>query len=150
LVSKEAIDKFLKQKTLAVVGVSRSGKKFGNSVYKELKSKGYKLYPIHPEMKTYDGEDCYPSLSSLPEKVGGVFIAVSPEKTEEIVKEAKNMGIDNIWIQQKSESEKAVSFCNQNELNLIHNECLLMYANPVGFPHSIHRFIWKVMGKMPQ
>lgn len=150
MVSKEAIDKFLHQKILAVVGISRSGKKFGDSVYKELKSKGYKLYPIHPEMKTYDGKACYPSLSTLPEKVGGVFITVAPEKTEEIAKEAKNLGIDNIWIQQKSESAQAISFCNQNGLNLIYNECILMYANPVGFPHSLHRFIWKVIGKIPK
>lgn len=148
--SKKAIDRFLGQKSLAVVGVSRNGKKFGNLAYKELKSRGYQLYPVHPEMENYHGEACYPSLSDLPEKVGGVFIAVSPEKTEEIVKEAKDLGIDNIWIQQKSESEKAVAFCRQNALDLIHGECILMYANPVGFPHSLHRTIWKIIGKLPK
>lgn len=148
--SKTAVDNFLNQKTIAVIGISRNGKKFGNLVYKELKLKGYILYPIHPEMKTYAGVTCYPSLSALPEKVGGVFISVSPEKTEEIVKEAKELGIENIWIQQKSESEEAISFCEQNGLNAIHHECILMYANPIGFPHSVHRFIWKVRGKLPK
>lgn len=148
MISKTAIDKFLSQKTLAVVGVSRNTKKFGNLAYKELKSKGYKLYPIHPVMKDYDGETCYASLSNLPEKVGGVLITVAPEKTEKIVKEAKELGIDNIWIQQRSESEKAISYGKENGLNLIHHECILMYANPVGFPHSIHRTIWKIIGKL--
>jgi predicted CoA-binding protein len=45
LVSKEAIDKFLNQKTLAVVGVSRSGSKFGNSVFKELNQKDINFIP---------------------------------------------------------------------------------------------------------
>lgn len=147
---KTAIENFLSQKTLAIVGVSRNSKKFGNLAYKELKSKGYKLYPVHPDMENYDGETCYASLRDLPEKMGGVFITVSPEKTEEIVKEAKNLGITNIWIQQKSESENAISFCRQNGLNMIHNECILMYANPVGFPHSLHRLIWKMIGKLPR
>mgnify|MGYP006959983798 CR=1 FL=1 len=30
------IQKFLSEKTLAIVGISRSGKKFGNTLFKEL------------------------------------------------------------------------------------------------------------------
>ena len=34
--------------------MSRSGKKFGNVVGKELKTKGYEIFPIHPEAKEID------------------------------------------------------------------------------------------------
>lgn len=147
---KKAIEKYLSQKTLAVVGISRNEKKFGNLAYKELQSKGYTLYPVHPEMETYNGQACYPSLSKLPEKVGGVLISVSPPKTAAIVKEAEELGIENIWIQQRSESEEAISLCKQKGLNAIYQECILMYAKPVGFPHSIHRWLRSLFGKLPK
>ena len=40
MTSRAAVEGFLAQKTLAVVGVSRGGKKFGNAILKELKAKG--------------------------------------------------------------------------------------------------------------
>ena len=30
-----------------------------------------------------------------------------------------------------------------------HEECILMFAEPAGFLHQVHRWIWKVMGKLP-
>ena len=48
------IDNFISSKRIAVVGMSRTGKKFGNMVGKELKSKGYAIYPIHPDVQEID------------------------------------------------------------------------------------------------
>jgi len=50
------IENFVQGKRLAVVGLSRSGKKFGNMAYKELKERGYTLYPVHPQAQEIDGE----------------------------------------------------------------------------------------------
>ena len=36
MTTKHEIDEFLEQKTLAIVGVSRTGKKFGNAILKDL------------------------------------------------------------------------------------------------------------------
>lgn len=150
MITKSAVDEFLKQDKIAVYGVSRKKTKFGNLVYKELKEKGYTVYPVHPELQNIGGDPCYPSLKALPEKVGGVFICVSPEQTERIVQEAVQEGINNIWLQQGAESSKTVSYCQENKLNLVHGECILMFAEPVAFPHSLHRFLWKVLGKLPK
>ena len=65
--TKAAVDDFLAQRSLAVVGVSRGGKKFGNRAYRELKAKGYQLFPVHPEAEVLEGDPCYPSLSALSE-----------------------------------------------------------------------------------
>ena len=42
MTSKRLIDDFLAQPALAVVGVSRSGKGFGNVAARELRGKGYR------------------------------------------------------------------------------------------------------------
>jgi predicted CoA-binding protein len=71
MATKALIDDFLAQRTLAVVGVSRKAEKFGNMVYRELKAKGYRVFAVNPRTESVAGERCYPSLSALPEPVGG-------------------------------------------------------------------------------
>jgi len=55
--ASRAIGQFLAQPALALalVGLSRSGKKFGNVACRELKAKGYRVYPIHPSADVIDG-----------------------------------------------------------------------------------------------
>ncbi len=60
MTSRATVDDFLAQRSLAVVGVSRGGKKFGNMVYRELKAKGYRLFPIHPEAEELEGDRSAP------------------------------------------------------------------------------------------
>src|SRR5262245_20250125 len=46
MASATAINAFTRQPALAIVGVSRSGGKFGNLARRELASQGYRVYPI--------------------------------------------------------------------------------------------------------
>ena len=147
--SKQSVDIFINQKSFAIFGVSRSGKKFGNAVFTEMKKKGYHVYPINPNTNEIDGQKCYSNLSELPEKPDGLILSVKPEETEKIVRTAADSGIKNIWMQKGSESESAIDFCNQNNINAIHNECVLMFIEPVESAHKFHKFIWKVFGKLP-
>lgn len=148
--SKNAVEDFVSQNVLAVVGVSRSGKKFGNMAYRELRQHGYKLYPIHPEADTLEGERAYRDFASLPEPVGGVLIIVPPDQTEGVVRAAAAAGIRRVWMQQGAESEAAIRFCQENGILAIHGECINMFARDTAFFHRIHRWIWGLLGKLPQ
>ena len=148
--SKETIHDFLSQRKLAIVGLSRGGKKFGNMIYKELSAKGYTLYPVHPEAETIDGARCYPNLAALPEAVGGVIVCVPPGQTENVVRDAAQAGIRRVWMQQGAESAAAIQFCAENGISEVHGECVMMFAEKVSFPHSLHRWVWKLIGKLPQ
>ena len=86
--SKKMIEEFLAQKKIAVVGVSRKKTKFGNAIYKELKQKGYQLFPVNPHINKYEGDTCYPNLLSLTEKINAAVVNVPPAQTEKVVKEA--------------------------------------------------------------
>ena len=149
MTNKSAVDEFLNQKTLAVIGASRSGKKFGNGAARELRKKGYRVIPVNPEAETIDGERCYSSLSDLPEQVGGLLIVVPPSETEKVVKEASGAGIRNIWMQQGAESETAIEYCKQQEISVVHGECILMFAQPSGV-HKFHHWLWGLFGKLPR
>jgi len=91
--SKAAVDDFLSQSVLAVAGVSKNKKKFGNTIFRELKDKGYRLFPVNPNADTIDGEQCFNSLKELPEEVGGVIIVTPPAETEKVVSDAAAAGI---------------------------------------------------------
>ncbi len=150
MTSKLAVQDFMAQRSLAIVGASRSGRKFGNLVLKTLRAKGYQVWPIHPHAEALEGVRCYPDLLSLPQAVQGVVIVVPPAETEKVVRQAAAAGIRRVWIQQGAESHAAIQFCRENGLSEVHGECILMFARPLTSLHWLHHWLWKVLGKLPQ
>jgi predicted CoA-binding protein len=150
MTDKAVVQEFLDQRNLAVVGVSTTGNKFGNIAYRELKAKGYRLFPVHPTAEAIEGERCYSSLRELPEPVDGVLVVVPPEQTEKVVQDAAATGIRRVWMQPGAESEAAVQFCEQNGMSVIRGECILMFAEPAAFGHRAHRWVWGLLGKLPK
>ncbi len=147
--SRQAIDDFLGFRSFAVVGVSRSGKKFGNIVYSAFKQMGKRVYPINRFCNQIDEDRCYPSLMDLPEKVEGVVLVVPPNETEKLVKQAAEIGIGSLWIQQGSESRTALEYCEQYGIDVISGQCILMFAEPVKSLHRFHRWVLDVFHKLP-
>lgn len=89
----------LNKKVWAVVGANDRPEKFGNKIYKRLKSAGYTTFAVNPGCKTVDGDLCYPSLSALPQVPEVIDMVVSPEKGKAIIEEAARLGIKNVWLQ---------------------------------------------------
>ena len=148
-IQQAIIDDFLKQKKIAIVGVSRSGRKFSNEVYRELKANEYQLFIVNPNADYIEEERCYKDLKSLPEKVDGVLIFVKPVHTGQVVRDAFVAGIQRIWIQPGAESEGAIQFCEEQGINAIYGYCILMFLEPVAWVHRIHRWFLQVFHKLP-
>jgi predicted CoA-binding protein len=148
--SRQAIDDFMSQRTLALVGISRGGGKFGNAIFKELRAKAYRVFPVHPQAFEVQGHSCWPSLLQLPEKVGGVVIVVPPAETEKVVRDVVQAGIPRVWMQQGSESPAAIRHCQENGVQVVSGQCLLMFLEPAAFFHRVHRWFWKILGKLPR
>jgi hypothetical protein len=146
---RATVQDFVAQRRLALVGASSSGKKFGNVILKELTAKGYQLRPVHPTASSVDGQACVPELGALRGQVDGVIIVVPPAQTEKVVEQAAQAGIRRVWMQQGAESARAVELCAQHGLTEVHGECILMFAEPTGVPHRVHRFFKRVFGKLP-
>jgi uncharacterized protein len=146
--SQSLVEQFLAQRSLGLVGVSRSGKKFGNTVLRELTRRGYRVSVVHPEAAEIDGVRCVPSVAELPDDVGGLVIVVPPEQTEKVVREAAARGVRRIWMQQGAESAAAIELCRESGIDLVHGECILMFAEPAGI-HRFHHWLWKLLGKLP-
>jgi uncharacterized protein len=150
MVSRRTIDDFLAQKTLALAGVSRSGKGFGNAVRKELAAKGYTVRLVHPDVDAIEGQPCARSLRDVAAEVGGVVLVTPPEVTAALVREAAEAGIRRVWMQQGAESEEAVRFCEQHGVDVVHHQCILMFGEPAAWPHRFHRRVRAIFGRLPK
>jgi predicted CoA-binding protein len=124
--SQNDIDHFLSLKSLAVVGASRDRAKYGNIVYRELRSRGLRVFAVNPMAGEIEEDPCYPTLGDLPEKVEGAVIVVPPEETERAVRAAIAAGIRAIWMQPGAESREAIRACEENGLSTVHNACVLV------------------------
>jgi hypothetical protein len=114
------------QKKFAVVGATDNPEKYGNQILKNLKSRGYEVYPVNPNIEELEGSRCYPSLNDIPVKVDVVDFVVPPKATEEILKQCKELGLNRIWLQPGSENETAITFCRENNMKVVHDVCVML------------------------
>ncbi len=145
---KQGVKSFVQLRRLAVVGVSRSPKKFGNTICKEMTARGYQVYGVNPCMSDFEGTKCYESLSALKGKVDGVVVCVSPRLVEGVLRETAELGLKHVWLQQGAGSHDAVEVGKDLGLSLVTGKCILMYAEPVRSIHCFHRFFVKLFGKL--
>jgi len=103
MVTKESINNFLSARNIAIAGVSRNNKKFGNSSYHYLKSKGYNVFAVNPNSDSIDGDICYKTIDEIPEKIESLLIVLSPDKSMEVINAAHALKIKNIWFQNGAE-----------------------------------------------
>ena len=150
MTTRADVNAFLASSRIAVVGVSRSKNKFGNLAYRELKSKGYRLVPVHPDAREIEGDACARDLEALPEPADGVLVVVPPARATEVVKQAHAAGIRRVWLQQGAQSDEAVRFCREHDMQVVANECILMLAEPAGFVHRTHRWVATLFRKTPR
>ncbi len=123
---QDLINEFMAQKRFAIVGATSNTKKYGYKIFKNLRSRGYEVYPVNPRIKELEGIPCYPSLADIPVKVNVVDFVVLPEVTETVLKECKRLGLNRIWLQPGSESEAAIAFCHENGLKVVYGVCVML------------------------
>ncbi len=149
MTTSQSVREFIAGRRLALAGASRSGRKFGNTVLRELTRKGYQVVPVHPEAPSIDGIDCVPDLAAVAGRVDGLVAVVPPEATERLVEEAAAAGIPRIWMQQGAGSPAAVEACRRHGIDVVDGECILMFAEPVQSVHRVHRFVRRLLGRLP-
>jgi len=141
------VQEFLQAEKLAVVGVSRSEQKFGSTIYKELKERGFEVYGVNPTLETIFGDPCYPAVAELADRVDGVVICIPPERVAGVVREAAAAGINRIWLQQGSHSLETRKAASEAGVSPVEGKCILMYAGEVKSIHAVHRFFAKLFGQ---
>ncbi|MFC2020837.1 CoA-binding protein [Chloroflexota bacterium] len=123
---QDLIKEFMAQKRFAIVGATANPEKFGNQIFKNLRARDYEVYPVNLRLKELEGVKCYASLDDIPVKVDIVDFVVPPEVTEVTLQECKRLGLNRIWLQPGSESKAAIDYCNENNMKVVHDVCVML------------------------
>lgn len=120
------VQDFLSRKRFAVVGSFRNETKYAYKILKDLSAKGYEVYPVNPNMSSVEGMVCYKSISDIPFDIDVADIVTPPLVTEKVLEECLKKGIRRVWLQPGAESEKAIRFCKENNIKVLHSICVMM------------------------
>ncbi len=120
--TKEAM---LEKKIWAVIGANNDPGKFGNIIYRKLKSEGYEVYPVNPLHDKVEGDLCYPNLTSLPKKPEVLDMVVSPKRGKAFIEEAAALGIPYVWLQPGTTDTELLKLIQEKRLTAV-QACVLV------------------------
>ena len=112
--------------TIAIVGATDNSSKYGYVIYRDLKRKGYRVYPVNPGRATVDSDPAYRNLRSLPIKPTIVNLVVPPKVSLAVLQESLELGLKNIWLQPGAESPANLAFLQENGFNYLANACIMV------------------------
>ena len=123
----QEIADFVNRRVWAVVGASEDRSKFGNRIFLDLRDAGYTVYPVNPKGGELEGAKIYPSLADLPQPPEVIDLVVPPSVTEQVVKEAHELGLTRVWMQPGAESEAAIAYCQEHGLQVVYGACAMVW-----------------------
>jgi uncharacterized protein len=141
----------LDQHRLALVGASDEPKSFAHTIAEALRAHGTQVVPVNPGHATVGGETCYPSVTDVPEPVDGVVVMVPSDRSADVVRACIDAGVTRVWLFQGlggggAVSPEAVELCRANGIAVVDGACPLMFLEPVGWFHRMHRSIRRHRG----
>jgi hypothetical protein len=144
---------FLAQRRFAVVGASDDPKSFGRTVLRELRDHGYEVVAVNPHVRTVLDEPCYPSLAAVPGALDGAIVMLHRDRSARIVRECLDAGVPRVWLFQGvggagAVSDEALALCAEHGLPVVAGACPLMFLEPVGLVHRIHRRVRQLNGSL--
>lgn len=114
----------LNKKVWAVIGANQDPEKYGNKIYRKLKTHGYDVYPVNPTCATVEGDPCYPDLTSLPKIPDVLNMVVSPKRGKPVLEEAARLGIKYVWLQPGTYDDELLKLAKSLGLETVQN-CVL-------------------------
>ncbi len=144
MLTTDSASRFLAQPRITVVGASDAKDSFGGAVYRALKAHGHDVVPVHPTADRVDGDQCYPYIGAVPRPLGGVLIMVKADDAVPVVRACIAAGVQHVWLFKGlggpgAVSEEAVELCRAAGVDVVEGACPLMFLEPVGLVHKIHR-----------
>ena len=150
----EAISDFLRQKRLAVVGVSRTEKDFTRDMFRELLKRGYDAVPVNPAVTEIEGRRCYARVQDIAPAVAGALVMTPPKQAESVVMDCAAAGIGRVWLYravgQGALSKAAVGYCKANGISVVPGYCPHMFWKDAAFIHRLHGFLLQITGGWPR
>ena len=117
-----------KNKTIAMVGVSKDPTKASTIVMKYMQKYGYKVIPVNPRAKGEKilGEEVFEKITDIKEPVEIVDVFRPSKEAYGIAEDAVKIGAKVLWLQLGIRDENAKKLMEKNTINYVENKCTKM------------------------
>lgn len=112
--------------TIAVVGATDDRTKYGAVIYRDLKAKGFEVVPVNTGRRTVDGDRAYARLADLPQPPDIVNIVVPPDQTLRVLRQARDLGLDHVWVQPGAEDDAVMAYLDDAGFTYLANSCIMV------------------------
>ena len=144
---------FLGQRRIALVGVSRDPRDLSRSLFRELRSRGYDVVPVHPLLDLVDGVACARRLQDVQPPVAGALLMTPPAATDQVVRDCFEAGVSRVWMHRGTGhgavSVTAVAYCRDHGIAVVEGACPFMFLPGAGIVHRTHGFFARLFGRHP-
>ena len=120
------IQRMLRAKTIAVIGLSDDPSKPSHYVSAYMQSLGHSILPINPSLDTVLGEKAYASLADLPIKPDVVNVFRLPKFIPAIVDEMIALDLHALWTQQGIVNEDAAAKAEAHGIAVVMDRCTII------------------------
>jgi predicted CoA-binding protein/signal transduction histidine kinase len=123
--SDEELQRILEtNQNIAVVGISAQEDLPAHTIPAYLQRKGYRIFPVNPNLDAVLGQKAYPDLLAVPEPVDLVLIFRRSEHVPPIVDQAIQIGAKIVWMQEGIINESAAEVARRAGLEVIMDLCM--------------------------
>ena len=136
-----------KNKTIAMIGVSKDPTKASTIVMKYMQKYGYKVIPVNPKAKGEKilGEEVFGKLDEIKTSIDIVDVFRPSKEALVIAKDAVKVNAKVLWLQLGIRSDAAKKIVELNNIDYIENKCTKMEYQKIflkkvqAFPVLINR-----------
>lgn len=114
--------------SVAVVGATDNRNKYGNTIYRDLRDKGYPVFAVNPSRTTVEGDPCWPDLESLPERPTIVNVVVPPSRTLGVLDEMRRLGLNTVWVQPGAADRAVRTAVADGGFSALIDACIMVQA----------------------
>ena len=136
-----------KNKTIAMIGVSKDPSKPSTIVMKYMQKYGFRVIPVNPKAKGEKilGEEVFAKLEEIKIPIDMVDVFRPSKEALEIAKDTVKIGAKVLWLQLGISSNEAKEVVESNNIDYVENRCTKMEYQKIflkksqAFPVLINR-----------
>ncbi|HEX6357120.1 CoA-binding protein [Actinophytocola sp.] len=111
-------------RTVAVVGLSGNQGRPSFGVARYLVRAGLTVFPVNPNLASWQGLTAYKSLADVPEQIDIVDVFRRPEYAPGVAADAVAVGAGSLWLQLGVISTEAATTAAEAGLDVVMDRCL--------------------------
>ncbi|MEO6434651.1 MAG: CoA-binding protein [Tepidisphaeraceae bacterium] len=125
-VEAAAVDRMLKAKRVAIVGMSDDPDRPSHDIGGYLIAHGYEVIPVNPNHQEVLGRKWYASLADVPGTIDMVNVFRRPEFCADVAHQAIAAGAKGVWLQAGIRNEQAQRLAIEAGIDFVQDRCIMV------------------------